>query len=175
MSRSRPFPSQSGRRHAERHAGEVHRWFPEWANRPAWDGRPRESDRNSYLAGGYAEEFGYHVRPDAPLALAPFAGEPERSRQWRAQFGAVHPGYPECPRPVDRETHSDAAASFTSPGARPSRADAGADRAREGAQIKIIRVGLSHRGRAVHGAFLADLALLWKAFLIRRRERNRLL
>ena len=42
---------------------EVHRYFPEWADRPASTGPLLESDHNSYLAGGYSEEFGYRVRP----------------------------------------------------------------------------------------------------------------
>src|SRR5581483_9122326 len=62
-----------------------------------------EADRNSYLAGGYADEFGYGASPGGLPAIAPLAGDPESSRLWREQIGALHPGYPECPKPVDRE------------------------------------------------------------------------
>lgn len=83
-------------------ASEIHRYFPEWADRPALSGTQREADRNSYLAGGYAEEFGYRDRADRVPAISPLDGDPEQSRLWRAQIGALHPGYPECPRPCDR-------------------------------------------------------------------------
>jgi hypothetical protein len=81
---------------------EFHRYFPEWADRKLRRGLPREAECNSYLAGGYAEEFGYYSQPGAPLALPQLKGDPEQSAYWRAQIGALHPGYPECPRPSDR-------------------------------------------------------------------------
>lgn len=80
----------------------VHRYFPEWADRPSGPDMQHESDRNSYLAGGYADEFGYGAHPGGLPAIAPLAGDPENSRLWREQIGALHPGYPECPKPVDR-------------------------------------------------------------------------
>src|SRR6185437_1945232 len=44
-------------RELEREALEDHRFFPEWADRPPSTESLHEADRNSYLAGGYAEEF----------------------------------------------------------------------------------------------------------------------
>lgn len=80
----------------------LHRYFPEWADRPSGPDAQHESDRNSYLAGGYADEFGYGADPGGPPAIAPLAGDPESSRLWREQIGALHPGYPQCPKPLDR-------------------------------------------------------------------------
>lgn len=81
----------------------IHRYFPEWADRPSGpDTTQREAERNSYLAGGYADEFGYGAYPDMTPEIAPLDGEPEDSRFWREQIGALHPGYPQCPKPLDR-------------------------------------------------------------------------
>ena len=85
---------------------EDHCYFPEWADIPVGGGTLHELDRNSYLAGGYAEEFGHR----APHADAPASSIPaESAEDWRLQTGCLHPGYPECPRPLDREpaTHGD--------------------------------------------------------------------
>lgn len=81
---------------------EIHRYFPEWADRPPGPDTQHESDRNSYLAGGYADEFGYGANAGRPPAIAPLDGDPEESRWWREQIGALHPGYPQCPKPLDR-------------------------------------------------------------------------
>ncbi len=84
---------------------EVHRYFPEWADRPNSSDSLLEADHNSYLAGGYSEEFGYRVQPDRPPVFTLLLEDPERSRQWAFQIGCLHPGYPECPRPADRDAH----------------------------------------------------------------------
>ncbi len=83
-------------------AGEVHCYFPEWADRPVSTGAASESDHNSYMAGGYAEEFGYRSDTDSPAALQILDGDPERCSLWSVQMGGLHPGYPECARPLDR-------------------------------------------------------------------------
>lgn len=80
----------------------THRYFPEWADRPVGPEAQHEADRNSYLACGYADEFGYGASPGLPPAIAPLEGDPEDSRLWREQIGALHPGYPECPKPLER-------------------------------------------------------------------------
>ena len=80
----------------------MHRYFPEWADRPSGPDAQHESESNSYLAGGYADEFGYGAYPDGPPAITPLDGDPESSRLWREQIGALHPGYPQCPKPLDR-------------------------------------------------------------------------
>jgi len=81
--------------------GELHRYFPEWADRPFSNGLLFEAEHNSYLAGGYAEEFGYQSRDGASVFPA-LSGDPEASGLWRVQIGCLHPGYPQCPRPQDR-------------------------------------------------------------------------
>jgi hypothetical protein len=86
-----------------RRGDETHRWFPEWADRMEGAGVLLESDRNSYSAGGYAEEFGYRDQAGLPPPAPVLAGAPEGRKAWRIQIGALHPGYPECPRPLDRD------------------------------------------------------------------------
>lgn len=80
----------------------IHRYFPEWADRPVGPETQHESDRNSYLAGGYADEFGYGDPSGLHPAIPPLEGDPEGSKLWREQIGALHPGYPECPKPLER-------------------------------------------------------------------------
>ncbi len=94
------------RRRSKSFATTVHRYFPEWADRPVRAGTQWESDRNSYSAGGYAEEFGYAAQRGLPRPAKPLGGDPELSRLWRFQRGAVHPGYPECARPCARDSES---------------------------------------------------------------------
>ena len=43
--------------------GETRRYFPDWTHRSLASGPELEADHNSYLAGGYAEEFGYRAQP----------------------------------------------------------------------------------------------------------------
>jgi hypothetical protein len=82
--------------------GEVHCYFPEWADRPPSPGITRESHQNSYMAGGYAEEFGYLACVSCPPVFPVLDGDPEHNSLWRVQMGGLHPGYPECARPLDR-------------------------------------------------------------------------
>ena len=90
---------------------EVHCYFPEWADRPVANGAAGESDHNSYMAGGYAEEFGYLCCADCPTVLPIVDGDPEQCALWRVQMGGLHPGYPACARPLDR-TRSDGAVAL---------------------------------------------------------------
>ena len=80
----------------------LHRYFPEWADRPTAPSGQHESERNSYLAGGYADEFGYGTGPGRQPAIPALTGDPEDSSLWREQVGALHPGYPQCATPLDR-------------------------------------------------------------------------
>ena len=85
------------------HLGEVHCFFPEWADRPVSRELLPEFDRNSYSAAGYAEEFGHRAGAD-DTSLEPHpTQEPESCPEWHVQSGGLHPGYPECPRPSDRD------------------------------------------------------------------------
>ncbi len=77
------------------------RYFPEWAERSQEIGPEVEADRNSYLANGYAEEFGYHAQPGYSRGVWVLDEEsPERCEQWYGQSRATHPGYPEMPTPI---------------------------------------------------------------------------
>lgn len=84
-----------------RRADEERRYFPDWTE-PLADVREEvEADHNSYLAGGYAEEFGYHAQPGSSRGVPVLDGEsPEESAEWHCQASATHPGYPIRPRPI---------------------------------------------------------------------------
>jgi hypothetical protein len=158
----------------------THRYFPEWADRPARKGVPRESDRNSYMAGGYAEEFGYRTQPGLPAPAPPLAGDPERSRQWRAQIGALHPGYPECAKPLDRDfIQSQGAVSGRArdraPGTPAAGTPAGEYPGNHTGELSrkhlpngtVIRVGEYHR---VTMSLPARLMHVWKVLQVGRRH-----
>ena len=142
---------------------DVHRFFPEWADRPQSADPLIEADHNSYLAGGYSEEFGYRIRADLPASVQSLEGDPDQSRQWAVQIGGLHPGYPECPRPIDRGV----------PGWElgPRRSGAPADRSarREGVG-GFVRVDRSGADRRI--AFLpVPIGALWSRLRIRARYR----
>ena len=129
---------------------EIHRYFPEWADRPLGPDTQHEADRNSYLAGGYADEFGYGAYAGRPPAIDPLAGDPEDSRLWREQIGALHPGYPQCPKPLDRYSLETAREVFVA--RRPRREP------HEVVGFRVIKVG--PRSRAP-----GDPESLWRALL----------
>jgi len=150
----------------------THRFFPEWANLPAGRGPQQESDWNSYLAGGYAEEFGYHVQPGFWTGFAVIARLPESSRQSRAQIGALHPGFPECPRPGDQHrdaTVRDGASDEPRPamsGAVASEKNRPPEQSR--GQFKVIIVRREGTAKP-HLHFAPTLMALWAEFRIRHR------
>lgn len=143
---------------------EDHRFFPEWADRPPSTESLHEADRNSYLAGGYAEEFGHGVRETLPAAHTPPA---EEDSEWRVQIGGLHPGYPECPRPRDRELRGKplGATAPLRPGFRAVTA-----LHRSLAAVKVIVVGRGSGARSRHGPIPAALARFAKALWIRRHK-----
>jgi hypothetical protein len=142
----------------------THRFFPEWANLPAGRGPQWESDWNSYLAGGYAEEFGYHVQPGFWTGFAVTARVSEQSR---AQIGALHPGFPECPRPGDQ--HYDEPRPAIS-GAVASEKSGPPEQRRR--QFKVIVVGREGRAKP-HVRLTPSLMALWAEFRIRHRALGR--
>jgi hypothetical protein len=83
-------------------AANIHRYLPEWADRTATCAIYREAEQNSYLAGGYAEEFGYRQQQGC-RAVVHLIGDPECRDLWSAHVGGLHPGYPECGAPHERE------------------------------------------------------------------------
>jgi hypothetical protein len=81
--------------------GEQRRYFPDWECRLRVVCEEIEADHNSYLAGGYAEEFGYSAQSGASRGVPLLGGEsPEESAEWKCQAAAMHPGYPIRPHPI---------------------------------------------------------------------------
>lgn len=80
---------------------ELRSYFPDWtANLPKAP-EELEADHNSYLAGGYAEEFGYFAQPGVSRGVPVLDGEPpEQHVEWRYEAAAMHPGYPITPYPL---------------------------------------------------------------------------
>lgn len=151
-------------RELERKAVEDHRFFPEWADRPPSAESLHEADRNSYLAGGYAEEFGHGVQQTILAAHMPPA---EEGSEWRVQIGGLHPGYPECPRPLDRDLRGkplDATASLPV-GSRAVNAFH-----RSLAAVKVIVVGQGLGDKRHDRAIPVALARFAKALWIRRHK-----
>lgn len=137
---------------------EDHCYFPEWADRPPARGSVHEVDHNSYLAGGYAEEFGHRAPGLAAEAVAmPAEGDGE----WRVQIGGLHPGYPECPRPVDRDLP--VAGGGGGAGDWLATHPAGGQRRNEAAGFRVVRVGGG--GNARHRSWSP-----WRELWIRRQK-----
>lgn len=147
---------------------ELHRYFPEWADRPIGPDEQHESDRNSYLAGGYADEFGYGTAIGWPPAITPVDGDPEGGRLWREQIGALHPGYPECPKPLDRFAREPLPAVSARPrfGQAPRPATA---------PFRVIRVRPRERVSLGHAALRLGVISYIAERLIRSRRLNDIL
>jgi hypothetical protein len=144
---------------------DIHRYFPEWADRPVGPDAQHESDRNSYLAGGYADEFGYGTAAGLPPAISPLTGDPEESRLWREQIGALHPGYPQCPKPLDRDLlEAPRRVSAAPPRREPHR----------GVGFRVIQVRPRGRGPLGAGLRLGVISFLVER-LIRHRRLNEVL
>jgi hypothetical protein len=95
---------------AHRRTDEYRRYFPDWTSRSLLAGQELEADHNSYLAGGYAEEFGYLAQNDASRGVPVLDGEsPDEYEVRLVQGAAMHPGYPLRPYPfaVDGESVAD--------------------------------------------------------------------
>ena len=143
----------------------MHRYFPEWADRPLGPDTQHESDRNSYLAGGYADEFGYGTSRDSPPAIAPLDGDPEGCRLWGEQIGALHPGYPECPKPLDRDGRREASREVSV--IHSSRPEPHATMA-----FRIIRVGARVRDPLSYAVLRLKAVSYFAERLIRSRHLN---
>ena len=143
-------------------ASEIHRYFPEWADLPVGADTQHESDRNSYLAGGYADEFGYGANAGLPPAISPLIGDPEQSRWWREQIGALHPGYPQCPKPLDRDLEVPRKVFAVRPRSDPH--------ARVG--FRVIQVRRPHQGALSHWVARLRVISFLTERLIRRRHLN---
>lgn len=142
---------------ADDYVSEEHCYFPEWADRPPAKGSLHELVCNSYLAGGYAEEFGHRVQA-VSVPAAP--GPADTDGEWHVQIGCLHPGYPECPRPVDREPQAGGAGA--GPRARPQLRQAELP-ARAPATFGVILIGHHEESRPHHRTWS-----FWREFRIRR-------
>lgn len=136
------------------HLDEDHRYFPEWADRPEVQEPAVEADHNSYLAGGYSEEFGYHVSIDRPPVFAPLDEDPDGSRLWYVQITGFHPGYPECGRPDDRHGRKARTAQILIP-------DSTSSSTQPPRPIRVIRVGLRARNATRHDGLATRLTSFW--------------
>jgi hypothetical protein len=150
----------------------VHSYFPEWADRPDSSGLLLEADHNSYLAGGYAEVFGYHIYSGAVPAFPALSSAPEASSLWGVQIGGLHPGYPECARPQDRSNgHPKAITGPSRPGSpKQLHTRRSQDPPREATgHYEIIRVGQRHNGRRVP-LQLTLFTRRWRVYVRKRRH-----
>lgn len=86
---------------AHRRTDEYRRYFPDWTHRSLRVGEEIEADHNSYLAGGYAEEFGYLAQTDSSRGVPLLDGEsPDDFAVRLVERAAMHPGYPLRAYPV---------------------------------------------------------------------------
>lgn len=144
---------------------ENHRYFPEWADRPGLAGPLVEADHNSYLAGGYSEEFGYRVSIDRPPVFSPLEGDPDGSRLWYVHITGLHPGYPECARPDDRGRLRPETPTSPIPAG-----DSAVRPLRPVQPIHVIRVGERVRKTSRHDGLAARLGSFWARRRAARRE-----
>lgn len=153
-------------RDSTRYLNEDHRYFPEWADLPGTPGPLAEADHNSYLSGGYSEEFGYYVSVDRPPVFAPLDGDPDDSRLWYVQITGLHPGYPECGRPYDRALLRGRGAMEE---ARKGGRGSGAAPRGSTRPIHVIRVGERTHRTTTHDGLAARLTSLWARWTGARR------
>jgi len=139
---------------------DAHRFFPEWADRPQSAARLLEADHNSYLAGGYSEEFGY--RPGLPPVFEPLEGDPDQSCQWAVQIECLHPGYPECARPADRGRRPESVEQLR-------RSESAAHTSRREGVVRVLQVDRSGADRRV---MFRMIGALWSRLRIRARARG---
>lgn len=155
------------------HPDEVHRFFPEWADRPEARGLFLESERNSYLAGGYSEEFGYRTPAGGSGVFPLLRGDPELCSQWRVEIGCLHPGYPECPRPFDRGRFGlESGCGRDHPEGQPEKPlRDGSSSGHAAVKSGVTNVVPVARSAELRGDGLpARLATIWIRFRIRRRQ-----
>lgn len=151
----------------------THRYFPEWADRPVRDGTSPESERNSYSAGGYAEEFGYSWQSGVPAPLATFVRDPESSQQWCVFVGCLHPGYPECPKPFARDGYVGggytSASGYANDTARAAASVRGSTHSGLRAAASLPALHIIRVDEAIQRKNHGSAARLWRVFRIRLR------
>jgi hypothetical protein len=147
---------------------ETCRYFPDWADRPVREGTYREADRNSYAAGGYAEEFGY-LAHRAWRAAPALVEDPEGCDRWHIYIDGLHPGYPERPRPRDRDSDPSCVDGATEAVGAARRHRVGAvSQPQPTGRFATIRVAAPRRLLAREP--IATLVSKWNQLRIRRRH-----
>jgi hypothetical protein len=104
----------------QRRGDEYRRYFPDWTCQSLVAGEELEADHNSYLAGGYAEEFGYLAQADSSRGVPVLDGEsPDDCAVRLVQWAALHPGYPLRAYPIGPDGAPSAArpATYATPNA----------------------------------------------------------
>lgn len=156
---------------AHERTDEYRRYFPDWTHRSLRVGEELEADHNSYLAGGYAEEFGYLAQAESSRGVPLIDGEsPDDYALRLVQRAGMHPGYPLRPHPVAVDREDAARGRATSPSWSGGLHD---DAFEERDHGKFIRVTerpyerehrhLAHRAVAAVTRFLAAVvALRWE-------------
>lgn len=156
---------------SRRRMDEQRRYFPDWTARPLARRPELEADHNSYLAGGYAEEFGYRAQPECSRGVPVLDGEtPEECVEWQGQARATHPGYPIRPHPLEIDVGR---SEHKIPGSQRSKREPG-DAERHGAFVSVSnrpyerkRKDTAQRAVAASRRFAAVIVeLRWK---LRRR------
>lgn len=152
--------------------GEQRRYFPDYTRRLLEIHEELEADRNSYLAGGYAEEFGYRAEPGSSRGVPVLDGEsPEQYAGWLGRAVALHPGYPLRPHPIDEQNVVAALSEAT----RQAHYDVG----QRGTFVRVTERAYEHqrhrtasRAAAALTRFLAVfVALNWQLTHMQRRHR----
>lgn len=152
-----------------RRMGEQRRYFPDWTARALERRSELEADHNSYLAGGYAEEFGYRATPGFSRGVPVLDGEsPEEVIERQGQARATHPGYPIRPHPlaIDPDQSGRAAARNAIPDTERSSSDA----ERHGMYVSVsnrpyvhMRMKIAQKTTAVSRRLVAAMVeLRWK-------------
>jgi hypothetical protein len=155
---------------------EYRRYFPDWAHRSLRAGEELEADHNSYLAGGYAEEFGYLARAESSRGVPLIDEESPDDYALRLVEGAgIHPGYPLKPYPVAVDRDKSARRRATSPSSSGGSLDDVYEVSGHGTFVRVTERPYEHEHRrhravaAVARLVAALVALRWERPSRRRR------
>lgn len=161
---------------AHRRMYEYRRYFPDWTHRSLRVGEELEADHNSYLAGGYAEEFGYLARAEASRGVPLIDEESPDDYALRLVEGSgMHPGYPLKPYPVAVDREKNVRRRTPSPSSSGVSHDDGYEVSDRGAFFRVTERPYEHEYRpnraaaAVSRFVAAVVALRWEHPSLRRR------
>lgn len=139
-----------------RRTDEQRSYFPDWTPCLPSVSEELEAEHNAYLAGGYAEEFGYLAQAGASRGVPIVDGEPpEECAEWRCAAAAMHPGYPITPYPFARHPDQTRRDFVTLAGERSSHI-----KARVGSRREFVRVADRPYERERHRTLRRAAAML---------------